>query len=222
MRGVRHELGLPLDGHLLVSAAWRARTNPYKDFAVIEAAMHHLARLLPDEDIFFICFGDAAAEQRVGNMRLRYLPFQTPAQLAKYMQAADIFVHAAKAENFGLVTAEAQACGTPVVSTAVGGLREVVRDGESGLLTPPGDAEQLAQGIRQLLTNPELRRRLGEQGADYARRHWAEPLVVDNLLNWFAEGATAHKDGETRRQGDRETGEESTGLSPCLPVSLSL
>jgi glycosyltransferase involved in cell wall biosynthesis len=63
-------------------------------------------------------------------------------------------------EAFGLVALEAMACGLPVVASAVGGLREIVIEGESGLLLPPGDAGRLAEALLRLLTNSTERARL--------------------------------------------------------------
>lgn len=60
---------------------------------------------------------------------------------------------------------EYMACGAPVVAAAAGQITEVVRDGESGLLYPPGDAEALLAACDRLLTDPALRRRLGETAA---------------------------------------------------------
>jgi glycosyltransferase involved in cell wall biosynthesis len=77
-------------------------------------------------------------------------------------------------EPFGLVALEALACGIPVVATAVGGLKEIVEDGESGLLVPPGDASALAQALLTLLTNEPLRLRLGEGARKRALQFSAE------------------------------------------------
>jgi glycosyltransferase involved in cell wall biosynthesis len=63
----------------------------------------------------------------------------------------------------GLAAVEALACGTPVVASAVGGLTEVVRDGENGLLVPPGDPSALAAALARL-EDPDLRARLGAAG----------------------------------------------------------
>lgn len=81
--------------------------------------------------------------------------------LPRYMAAADIFVHAARHEAYGLVVAEAQACGTPVVATCVGGVPEVLEDGKTGLLVPPENPGILAEAIGRLVVDDPLRHRLG-------------------------------------------------------------
>lgn len=67
------------------------------------------------------------------------------------LQAADLFLQASDSESFGLAALEAQACGVPVVSTRVGGVPEVIVDGETGLLAPAGDADALAAAALSLL-----------------------------------------------------------------------
>lgn len=69
-------------------------------------------------------------------------------------------------ELFGLVAAEAMACGTPVVCTGVGSLPEVVRDGETGIVVPPNDSRALADAIDRLLENPGLADRMGRAGRE--------------------------------------------------------
>lgn len=183
----RRELGLPLDAHLLVFVANGTRSNPFKDYAMLERVVQRLSELMPDEAIVFLGLGEAGPERQVGRARLCSIAYQTPDRVAQYLRAADLYVHAAKTENFGLVTAEAQACGTPVVATAVGGLPEVVADGARGVLVPPGDAEQMAAAAFRLLANAEMRRRLGEQAAEYAQRFWDLEKIVSTYLDWFTE-----------------------------------
>jgi glycosyltransferase involved in cell wall biosynthesis len=184
----RAALGLPPDVHLLVFAAFQARSNPYKDCATVEAAVHALAELMPDADILCVALGQESPELRCGKLRVQFLPFQPQEVVIRYLQAADIYLHAAKEENFGLVAAEAQACGTPVVATGVGGLPEVVADGQRGLIVPPGDGNAMAAAAHRLLTDAELRHRLGAQAADYARRNWEQEVVLDAVLAWIGEG----------------------------------
>ncbi|HSC91319.1 MAG TPA: glycosyltransferase family 4 protein [Gaiellaceae bacterium] len=81
-------------------------------------------------------------------------------------------------EGFGVACAEAMAHGKPVVASAVGGLRDLVVDGETGLLVPPGDVDALRGALRRLLDDRELRRRLGEAG----RRRATERLSWDGVV----------------------------------------
>ena len=82
------------------------------------------------------------------------------AEVAKCMQAMDVFVLPSLTEGFGLALAEAMACGVPVVASAVGGVPELVADGVSGLLVPPGDPAALAAAIGRVLESPELAKEL--------------------------------------------------------------
>lgn len=84
--------------------------------------------------------------------------------VSSYLATMDIFVSASHAEPFGLVNIEAMAMAKPVVATAVGGQPEIVIDGETGLLVPPGSAKELAAAILKLVNDPELRQRLGQAG----------------------------------------------------------
>jgi glycosyltransferase involved in cell wall biosynthesis len=74
--------------------------------------------------------------------------------------AADAAVLPSRWENFPHTVVEALAVGTPVIATDVGGVGEVVRDGENGLLVPPEDVEALAGALRRFFSDPALRERL--------------------------------------------------------------
>ncbi len=82
-------------------------------------------------------------------------------ELAKYYNAADVFVLPSYSESFGLVALEAMACGTPVVVSRVGGLKTFVKDGETGYLVPWHCPEPFAQRLDMLLANPALRSAMG-------------------------------------------------------------
>ena len=81
-----------------------------------------------------------------------------------FWSSMNIAVMPSHSESFGLAALEAMACGIPMVATAVGGLKEIIQDGESGLLVPAKDPAALAQALIALLTNEPLRLRLA-QGA---------------------------------------------------------
>jgi glycosyltransferase involved in cell wall biosynthesis len=90
-------------------------------------------------------------------------------------------------EGFGVACAEAMAHGKPVVASAVGGLLDLVVDGETGVLVPPGDAGALRAALERLLADAELRRRLGAAGRERARRLLAWDEVTDATLSAYAE-----------------------------------
>lgn len=87
-------------------------------------------------------------------------------QLRSFYQGASLFVLSSDEEGFGFVIVEAMACGLPVVSTRCGGPETIIVEGETGLLTPVGDATALAQAMAQLLENPKLRRQMGRLGRE--------------------------------------------------------
>jgi glycosyltransferase involved in cell wall biosynthesis len=76
--------------------------------------------------------------------------------------------------------------GRPVVASAVGGLLDLVVDGETGLLVPPGDVDALRLAIEQLLGDPELRRRLGEAGRRRAAERFSWDIVTRETLELYA------------------------------------
>jgi glycosyltransferase involved in cell wall biosynthesis len=107
--------------------------------------------------------------------------------LADYRRAAVVVVPSVWNEPFGMPAAEAQAAGKPVVASGVGGLPEVVIDGETGLLVPPEDPPALASAIGRLLDDPALVRRLGETGRRRAREHFSWDSVARRIDALYSE-----------------------------------
>jgi len=92
--------------------------------------------------------------------RVRFLGERNP--VGPIVASADLMLLPSREEAFGLSALEAMACGVPVLAAAAGGLPEVVRDSETGFLFPPGDMNTAIRLGTELLTNDELRRRMGE------------------------------------------------------------
>lgn len=88
--------------------------------------------------------------------RIRFLPEVPVDQIADWYRALDLYVAPQRWEGFGLTPLEAMACGVPVVATRVGAFEEIVMDGETGSLVPPGDPEALADAAAPFLDDPEL------------------------------------------------------------------
>jgi glycosyltransferase involved in cell wall biosynthesis len=125
--------------------------------------------------------GDGEARDEIGRLfesfagRIRFHgEIGDRAALRALYDAADLFVWPAVHEAYGMALLEAQARGCPVVAGAFGGVASVVRDGETGCLTPPGDPRAFAQAVRSLLLDADARQRLGLA----ARRFVAEDRTL--------------------------------------------
>src|SRR5207253_5534216 len=90
-------------------------------------------------------------------------------------------------ELLGLVALEAMASGTPVVASRVGGLSEVVVDGETGFLTPPGDVAALRQRLEQLLGDPHLARRMGDNARALVLERFTWVKVAERCLEVYTD-----------------------------------
>jgi len=85
-------------------------------------------------------------------------------------------------EGFGVVCAEAMAHGRPVVASAVGGLLDLVADGETGVHVPPGDVPALRAALERLLADPALRARMGQAARARVRERFSWDAVTDSTL----------------------------------------
>jgi hypothetical protein len=101
--------------------------------------------------------------------RIHFHGYCSQEQLHQQYRECQIFVVPALYESFGLAYHEAMQYGKPVIACTVGGIRETVKDGVEGLLVPPEDVPALQDALRTLMSNPELRRRLGEAGENRIR-----------------------------------------------------
>lgn len=127
-RAARAAFGWPHDAHVLLFAANGIRKNIWKDFVTLRAAVTRLSRQTSGRKLLLIALGEEAPAERVGEAEIRFVPRELdPHAVARYYQAADVYVHAALADTFPTSVIEALACGTPVVATAVGGIPEQVK-----------------------------------------------------------------------------------------------
>lgn len=135
-----------------------------------------------------VYFGDgpaldalAALRERLGS-RDRIVLAGYRADAPELLGGADLcVVPSVWAEAFGLAALEPQVRGRPVIASEIGGLPEVVVDGETGVLVPPGDETALAAAIRRLLDDADERARLGENGRRRARAHFSRTAHIRRL-----------------------------------------
>lgn len=152
------------------------RSYRWKGVDVLLDAFHIVQRRSPGATLTLVGRGDRlgeftrkAAHQpglRVEGKRL------TEAELVRAYQRAAVLVlpSLTDAESFGMVLAEANACGTPVIGSRVGGIPDFVRHGDNGLLARPGDAHDLADQLQTLLADPEAAQAMGRRGRERVAR----------------------------------------------------
>jgi len=101
--------------------------------------------------------------------------------VAEILRVMDVFVLPSLSEGFPVVILEAMAAGLPVVATDVGGSREVVLDGKTGFLVEPGNPDKLAEKIKELLENDEMRKKFGEAGFKRVKEKFSIDRTVDGI-----------------------------------------
>jgi glycosyltransferase involved in cell wall biosynthesis len=111
------------------------------------------------------------------------------AELVRHYRRAAVVACPSRREGFGMTCAEAMAHGRPVVAAAVGGLLDLVVDGETGLLVPPRDPVALRGALERLLADPALRRRLGAAGRARIRTHFSWDAAIQATLVAYADAA---------------------------------
>jgi D-inositol-3-phosphate glycosyltransferase len=192
----REFVGLPKDA-LVVSFV--GRIQPHKGPEVLIRATSELVKhspLLRHKLIVNIIGGASGANtEEVDRLKelatwlaiddvVRFSPPVPRADLAQWYRAADLVVVPSYSESFGLVALEAQACGTPVVATAVGGLRTAVADGISGVLVDGHDPKAWSSVISRLLQEPQ-RRVLLSMGAIEHASHFGWDATARGTLDIY-------------------------------------
>jgi N-acetyl-alpha-D-glucosaminyl L-malate synthase BshA len=173
---VRAELGLTDEAMMLHLSNLR----PVKR---VDLLLEAVARVRPRDafKLVILAGGDftpfAAQVERLG-LGDRVVVRQNVFEIEDYLQAADLGLFASESESFCLSVLEAMSFGCPSVSTAVGGVPEVVVAGESGVLVRGGDADALAQGVESLLRDPVKRAAFGRAAQVRAREKFSAAVIV--------------------------------------------
>lgn len=182
MKLARQTLELPQDARIIIFLSH----SMFKDFETMRAALHHMRK--GQTPLIFLCIGLEGEKELIGEGELIFTGrIMDENTMILYYQAADVYIHAAHHEVFGKSIVESMACATPVVATAIDGISEVVQDGVTGFLTPPKDPLSLAERVNSLLDDPDLRREIGMNSANQARRTFNLGRQADDFLSWYQE-----------------------------------
>ncbi|MGH7347751.1 MAG: glycosyltransferase [Candidatus Rokuibacteriota bacterium] len=185
----RRSLGVG-DGEPLV--LYVGRLDREKSVDRVLLAFDRVASTLPAAQLVLVGHGTETERLRrvAGGLtvagRIRFLGLRPHESLAECYQAADVFLFASETETQGLVLAEAAACGLPAVAVDAPGCDEVVRDGDTGILTK-GDPAALAEAVIGLLLDPERRRAMARRAREMAERLFDVRLQIDRTMAVYAD-----------------------------------
>mgnify|MGYP002623281004 FL=1 len=200
MRAARRSLNLSPDAAIVLFVANSPRRNPFKDYETLRRAVALLARKITGRPLLLLALGGEGPTEQVEGAEIRHLPATGDANtVADYYRAADLYLHAARVDTFPNTLIEALSCGRPVVATAVGGIPEQVRSlpmfghkvdavaphGATGILTPAGDADAMAQAAEFVLHDGHIARAMSTSAANDAQARFSLQTQVSRFLDWY-------------------------------------
>ncbi len=106
-------------------------------------------------------------------------------KIADYLGVADVSLLPSDMESFGLAALEAQACEVPVVASRVGGIPEVINDGETGFMSDVGDTEKMSDDVLKLLNDDELRQSFGARGRELAVSRYSSEKIIPQYIAFY-------------------------------------
>jgi L-malate glycosyltransferase len=147
--------------------------------------------LQQDEKVRLIMVGDGP-ERSAAKFRARQLNIEENVifvgkrpNISDYLEIADVFLLPSETESFGLAALEAQSCEVAVVATRVGGIPEVVNDGESGFLSNISDIEKMSDDVVKLLKDNDLRMSFGKRGRELAVERYNTDKIIPQYINYY-------------------------------------
>ena len=196
---VRAVLGLPDDPSSLVVGCI-AGLVPFKgQMVLLEAAIEVLKS---EPNLIFLCVGysrefvdyEQQLRQRIQDNQLadRFFIREYPAPIGDVWQLIDIHAHPSLFDSLPLGVLEAMAAGKPIIATSVGGIPEVIKHEQTGLLVPPGESKALAESLLRMIRDPQLRSRLGAAARAYHHQHLTPEVMarsIEQLYETLARGS---------------------------------
>jgi glycosyltransferase involved in cell wall biosynthesis len=179
-----------LEGSIILFVGQLSKTHRFKGLSILIRALRHLD---PSTTLVVVGGGNwfshykAEAETAGVTDRVVFAGIISEEALPLYYRGADLTVLPTytEAEGFGMVLAEANACGRPVIGTKVGGIPSVIQDQYNGLLVEPGDLRGLVQAIRVVLNDDKLAETLGHNGFEKIRSEFTWGHAVSRTMKVY-------------------------------------
>ena len=181
-----HRATLAPDGEKIVM-----HISNFRPVKRVEDVVEIFARVLGEIPSRLVLVGDGPdlprARVRVEELGIRdrvvFLGEYTPVQ--ELLSCSDLFLLPSMSESFGLAALEAMACGSPVVASRVGGLPEVIMDGETGYLCEAGDIDEMAAASIKILSDDKHRKELSDAGRAFAVKHFSSECIVPQYEEYY-------------------------------------
>lgn len=181
-----HRATLAPDGEKIVM-----HISNFRPVKRVEDVVEIFARVLRQVSSRLVLVGDGPdlprARLKVEELGIRdrvvFLGEYTPVQ--ELLSCSDLFLLPSRSESFGLAALEAMACGSPVVASRVGGLPEVIIDGETGHLCEVGDIDEMAAASTRVLSDDKHRKELSDAGRALAVKHFSSECIVPQYEEYY-------------------------------------
>ncbi|WP_040205163.1 glycosyltransferase family 4 protein [Neobacillus jeddahensis] len=162
------------------------RLAPEKDLHTLLSVANSLPAKL-NQQIHWLIIGDGPMREELeaqAPTNMTFTGYLDGKPLAECYAASDLFIFPSPTETFGNVVLESLASGTPVIGANSGGVRNIIRQGETGLLCEPGNVQAFSAAIVQLLTNERLRKQMGSAGRAYSLTQNWEQIWTDLIYQY--------------------------------------
>lgn len=186
---IRHELGIPPEAYLLITTSRLVEKNG------VDIVLRAMARLLEGvrSKTHFLVVGGGPLE---GSLKreaetlgiadhVHFIGEKSNEELPNLYGAADAFIRPSRSEGLGISFIEAMAAGLPVIGTRVGGIPDVIEDGETGLMAEPENAADVAKKIERLQQDPQFAKSIAEAGLRRAKDHFTWSAVTGAYQRLF-------------------------------------
>jgi len=185
-RAARARLGLNTEEQFVLFLAQKGSNSVFKDFSTLASAFHKLRASGCRARLVTVGGAQDEATRAALPNDVIFHPFTADRTIiADYYRAADIFCHATKADVCPLTIIEAQACGTPVIGTAIGGVPEIIVEGVTGWTVPLGDVDLLTERLSQALSDPSKLKQMGLAAAEHAMSTFGIENITDQFVTMF-------------------------------------
>jgi len=190
---LRRRLGLPADALVV---AWTGRVLKGKGLETLLTAFERVAAAEPRAHLLLVGSGSGQALSIEDELRRRVeasglrtcVTFAGRVDAVEdWLRASDVFAFPSLVEALGISLIEAAACGLPCVGSRTGGIVDVIEEGRTGRLVPPGDSEALASALEDLLADPAARNAMGEAGHRFCRRRFDVEDSLERYRSLFRE-----------------------------------